>query len=84
MAIRCRFSASDGGIASGPPFTIQTGFDQTGFLQNLAGRPNLLPGRSPNAFEGPGYAVVRPDGILAERVGTFGNLGRNTGIVRTL
>ena len=25
---------------------------RTGFLQNLAGRPNLIAGRAPNAFEG--------------------------------
>jgi hypothetical protein len=67
-------------IASGPPFTIQTGFDQTGFLQNLAGRPNLLPGRSPNAFEGVATQWFDPTAFSLNAVGTFGNLGRNTGI----
>ena len=65
--------------ASGPPFTIITGFDQTGFLQNFAGRPNLVPGCAPNAFEGLATQWFDPKCFSLNAFGTFGNLGRNTG-----
>jgi hypothetical protein len=67
-------------FASGPPFTVQTGFDQTGFIQNLAGRPNLLPGRSPNPIIGLPTQWYDPSAYSLNAVGTFGNLGRNTGV----
>ena len=65
--------------ASGPPFTMVTGFDQTGFLQNFAGRPNLNPGFAPNAFKGLATQWYAPAAFTLNPVGTFGNLGRNTG-----
>jgi hypothetical protein len=67
-------------VASGPPFTVQTGFDQTGFIQNLGGRPNLLPGRSPDPILGLPTEWYDPSAYSLNAVGTFGNLGRNTGV----
>ena len=52
---------------------------RTGFLQNLAGRPNLIAGRAPNAFEGLATQWYDPTAFVVNDVGTFGNLGRNTG-----
>ena len=66
--------------ASGPPFTVQTGFDQTGFIQNLGGRPNLVAGRSPNPILGLPTQWYDPTAYSLNAVGTFGNLGRNTGV----
>ena len=65
--------------ASGPPFTIVTGFDQAGFLQNTPGRPNLVAGRAPNALQGIPTQWFDPTAFSLNAVGTFGNLGRNTG-----
>ncbi len=65
--------------ASGPPYTIITGFDQTGFLQNFSGRPNLVPTCAPNAAEGLATQWFNPACFSLNAFGTFGNLGRNTG-----
>jgi carboxypeptidase family protein len=68
--------------ASGPPFTILTGFDRVGLGGGPAGgaRPNLNPGYSPNPNVGNPNKWFDPAAFSLQPAGIWGNLGRNTAI----
>lgn len=66
--------------ASGPPFTILTGFDRVGLGGGPAGgaRPNLNAGYTPNPIVGSPNEWFDPAAFSLQPVGIWGNLGRDT------
>ncbi len=63
---------------SGAPFSVITGYDQTGIDDLSVRRPNLVPGCNPNPILGKVNDWFNTACFAAPPAGELGNLGRNT------